>query len=82
MQYHDYTPILYQGRKIPTSSPQHSASAKQVKAAVRESVVEQYMAKESCEAFKSIMGKDRRPRLMKVLEMELVELDRYYCTDL
>ena len=53
-----------------------SALALQVKDDVRRTVVDTAMATESAKTFKRVMWCNRRPRLLRVLAEELVELDR------
>ena len=48
----------------------------QVKDILRQNVLGAYMAAESVKTFKQIMWRDRRPRLLRVLAEECVELDR------
>eukprot|EP00752_Nemacystus_decipiens_P009762 g8718.t1 len=48
----------------------------QVKDRLRQNVLAEHMAAESVEIFKSIMWRNRRPRLLRVLADECVELDR------
>lgn len=51
--------------------------ASQVKDHLRQNALETYMAAESVKTFKRIMWGDRRPRLLRVLADECVELDRF-----
>eukprot|EP00904_Undaria_pinnatifida_P002900 jgi/Undpi1/12610/HiC_scaffold_6.g02279.m1 len=54
----------------------HEAFLQQVKDDVRRTVVDTAMAMESAKTFKRVMWCNRRPRLLRVLAEELVELDR------
>eukprot|EP00903_Cladosiphon_okamuranus_P010535 g9965.t1 len=81
--------MLIMGRKLGAREAQASglvsevvtaeteeAFLSQVKDNLRRNVLGAYMAEESVKTFKQIMWRDRRPRLLRVLAEECVELDR------